>query len=73
MSTPVTVDDPAQSRSDLGYTGQPGSHLLIAAADPTAAAVKKEARPAEETNDPGEVGPESMPGRLLEDDRHESG
>lgn len=29
-----------QFRSDLGYTGQPRSHLLMAAVDPTAAAVK---------------------------------
>src|ERR1700747_918940 len=29
-----------QSRNDLGYTGRPRSHLLIAAADATAATVK---------------------------------
>src|ERR1700720_3649517 len=34
------VDYQEQFRSDLGYTGQPRSHLLIAAADPTATAVK---------------------------------
>ena len=34
------VDNQEQFRSDLGYTGQPRSHLLMAAADPTAATVK---------------------------------